>query len=300
MNAIDRLSEQTATTVYRGALADDVPAMADLFLTAVSDMFARNSVGLAIPPKAAVIDAYEHVLASGFFRVAERDGRIVGIAGAVMRDDLWYLSAFWVLPEYQNRNVGMPLLRQVWEAGQKSGARIGFTWSSVDITAMAAYLKLGLMPGYPIMILEGTPNAIQTPPADYRTVELEPGVAEAIDRRIRGTGREVDHKMWTRREGSARQVEYDGRVVGYCYAAGGIVGPAAWTGPQHATAVLSPALRDAALQASGIRLSVPGVNHAALKFALDAGLRLTGKAHLLATSPFGCMEQYLPSGPSLF
>ncbi len=301
MHSIDRLSDPTASAAYRDALAEDVPAMADLFLAAVSDMFARNSVGLAIPPKPAVIDAYEHVLASGIFRVAERDSRIVGIAGAVVRDALWYLSAFWVLPEYQNSHVGMPLLRQVWEAGRQRGATIGFTWSSVDLTAMAAYLKLGLRPGYPILILEGAPLAIPPVPAGYTVAELEPGVAEAIDRRIRGSGREVDHRMWARREGStAWQIECDGQVVGYGYAAGGIVGPAAWTEPGHATAVLSPALREAARQAPGIRLSVPGVNHAALQFALDAGLRLTGTAHLLTTSPFGCMEQYLASGPSLF
>ncbi len=294
-------SHERIKAVYREARPEDLPAMVDLFAASVSDMFGRNRVRLAIPPKPAVLDAYRHVLASGLFRVAEVADRIVGIAGAVVRDDLWFLSAFWVLPGYQNAHLGMPLLRQVWEAGLERGARVGITWSSVDLAAVAAYLKLGLRPYCPLLILEGESAVAPTIPAAYRARNLDAGVAEAIDRRIRGTAREIDHRMWIRREGSAAtQIECDGRVVGYAYAANGIVGPAAWTGPQHAAAVLSSGVREAVRQTPGIRVSVPGVNHAALQFALDIGLRLTGTAHLLATSPFGCMEQYVPSGPSLF
>jgi hypothetical protein len=43
-----------------------------------------------------------------------------------------------------------------------------------------------------------------------------------------------------------------------------------------------------------------GINHAGIHFALQTGLRLTGYAHLLTSAPFGRMEQYIPSGPSLF
>jgi hypothetical protein len=42
------------------------------------------------------------------------------------------------------------------------------------------------------------------------------------------------------------------------------------------------------------------MNHAALRYALNAGLRLTGFAHLLASAPFERMAFYLSSGPSLF
>ena len=34
--------------------------------------------------------------------------------------------------------------------------------------------------------------------------------------------------------------------------------------------------------------------------ALAAGLRFANHSHFLTTSPFGAMERYLPSGPSLF
>lgn len=164
---------RATTAIYRDARADDVPVMAEVFLMTVTEMFARNNVRTTPPPRQFVIDNYEHVLATGIFRVAELDGRVAGIAGAVVRDNLWFLSAFWVLPGYQNRNIGMPLLRQVWQAGVSSGAAIGFTWSSVDITAMAAYMKLGMRPGYPILMFEGEPDAFPSVPEPYRSEELQ-------------------------------------------------------------------------------------------------------------------------------
>lgn len=292
---------RATTAIYRDARADDVPVMAEVFLMTVTEMFARNNVRTTPPPRQFVIDNYEHVLATGIFRVAELDGRVAGIAGAVVRDNLWFLSAFWVLPGYQNRNIGMPLLRQVWQAGVSSGAAIGFTWSSVDITAMAAYMKLGMRPGYPILMFEGEPDAFPSVPEPYRSEELQRSEAVAIDRRIRGTGREVDHRFWGGRTGSvARQIECAGRVAGYFYVNGGSVGPVAWTAPEHAMAVLTLAVRQGVDLASPIRLSVPGINHAALQFVIENGLRLTGQAHLLTTAPFGRMEQYLPSGPSFY
>jgi hypothetical protein len=45
---------------------------------------------------------------------------------------------------------------------------------------------------------------------------------------------------------------------------------------------------------------VPGMNHAALRYAFGAGMRLTSYAHLLTSAPFGHLERYLPSGPQLF
>lgn len=90
------------------------------------------------------------------------------------------------------------------------------------------------------------------------------------------------------------------RVAGYFYANNGTIGPAAWLAAEDADAVLLAAAREAAAQAGQIRLMIPGPNHAAINFALRSGLRLTADAHLLTTAPFGRMDKYLASGPSLF
>jgi hypothetical protein len=63
---------------------------------------------------------------------------------------------------------------------------------------------------------------------------------------------------------------------------------------------MSLALRDAATDARETKMIVPGVNHAAIRFALAAGLRLVNHSHFLTTAPFGRFERYVASGPSLF
>jgi hypothetical protein len=67
-----------------------------------------------------------------------------------------------------------------------------------------------------------------------------------------------------------------------------------------AEALLTLGCREAAAQSDTLSLRVPGINHDAIRFALRHGLRLCGTAHLFTSAPFGRMEQYLASGPSLF
>lgn len=63
--------------------------------------------------------------------------------------------------------------------------------------------------------------------------------------------------------------------------------------------VMTLACREALAIEPKIRCAIPGINHAALRFAFDAGLRLTGFAHFLTSAPFGHLDRYLPSGPML-
>lgn len=285
---------------YRPARPEDVPEMADLFLEAVSNMYTRNNITTAIPPRPAVLLGYEHIRATGIFHVAELEGRIVAIAGAIVRDHLWYLSAFWARPDLQRQGVGMPLLKGVWNAGQEAGATVFFTWSSIDSAAMASYMKLGMFPGYPIMMFEGTPQKLLSVASAYEVATLEKSQAMALDQEIRGARRSVDHDFFDSWGLQGRQIIRAGEVVGYYYLGKGGIGPVAWRKPQHGEPVLTLAYHEAATATAQIRLFIPGINHAALRYAFNAGLRLTSFAHFLTTAPFGQMTQYLPSGPGLY
>lgn len=286
---------------YRTARPEDIPEMADLFLLALNDLYKRNGVSAVVPPRPAVLQGYEHIRSTGIFQVAEYEGRIVAIAGAVVRDQLWYLSAFWAHPELQRKKIGMPLLKKVWEAGKEAGTTIFFTWSSIDLTAMAAYMKLGMVPGYQNFFFDGVPKQLPEIPSNDEVAPLEKPVVMEIDQRIRGTSREPDHDFWFSNPNlQKKQVLQKGRVIGYYYLNRGVIGPAAWKQPHHAETVLAFACREASVLAPEIRIALPGINHAALRFAFDAGLRLTSFAHFLSTASFGRMEQYIPSGQSLY
>ncbi|HZH29709.1 MAG TPA: GNAT family N-acetyltransferase [Pyrinomonadaceae bacterium] len=286
---------------YRAAREEEIPAALDLFLEAVTHLYRRHNLEMPLPPRAAVETAYRHIFKTGIFRVAETDGRIVAIGHAVVRDALWFLSGFWTRPELVAGGVGGRLLRELWREGEEAGARKFFVWSSMDPTAIASYLKIGMLPGYQIFTFAGRPDALPTAPAGYTIEPLTPEAACGIDREVRETRREADHRFWRSVEQlEGRQVRRAGRLVGYYYFKGAAFGPAAWTEADGAEALLTLGCREAAAQSETLSLRVPGVNHDAIRFALRHGLRLAGTAHLFTSAPFGRMEQYLASGPSLF
>lgn len=291
-----------AEPLYRPLRETELAEAANVYLTARNDMHAR--LGSTPPPRdpAAAERDYAHLLRTGIFRVAEVDGRIGGICCAVVRDDLWFLSGFWVLPELQGKGLGGPLLRQVWQEGLEAGARTQFVWASSNHTAMASYLRLGMLPGYQIMAFSGRPTGMPEAPIGYDTAPLSADTAISTDRLVRGTGREADHRYWLGEAGfTGRQVLAGGRLAGYYYLNGTRLGATAWLVPGHCKAVLSLALREAAEAGPDpVRLLAPGACPDAVRFALDSGLKLTGFAHFLTTAAFGRPEQYLPSGPLLY
>jgi hypothetical protein len=291
--------------VYRAAREEEIPATLDLFLEAVNHLYRHHNLEMSLPPRPAVEVAYRHILKTGIFRVAETDGRIISICHAVVRDALWFLSGFWTRPELAAGGVGGRLLREVWREGEEAGAQKFFVWSSMDQTAIASYLKTGMLPGYQIFTFAGRPAALSDVPAAPTGYTVEPLSLEAacgIDREVRETRREEDHRFWlseVKLEG--RQVRHGGRLVGYYYFKGETFGPAAWMEAGGAEALLTLGCREAAAQSENISLRVPGINHDAIRFAFKHNLRLSGAtAHLFTSAPFGRMERYLPSGPSLF
>ncbi len=286
---------------YREATPEDLPECVRIFIDSWTDLNQRHNFATQPKPNAArMLAFYQHALTTGIFRLAEAQGRIRSFAGALVRDRLWFLSAFWTRPRLRDRHIGMPLLRSVWEAGKRAGANTFFVWSSVDLTAMAAYMKLGLLPGTQILRLEGMPALSNERMMGYRLQPLDKGFAMRLDRILLGTSRASDHDYLARMGFQGRQVLRGDLSVGYFYYDGSSVGPVAWNAPRHAEPMISLACREAGGSSPSIALRIPGMNHAALAFAFKAGLRLTGYSHLLTSAPFGRLDQYLPSGPSLF
>lgn len=290
------------TVDYRPATESDIPGAVEIFLVSVADMYARTGIKSPLPERSVVQLNYTHILRTGIFFVAEVDGRVGTICHAIVRDHIWFLSGFWALPDLQGQRVGGRLLKIVMEEGARAGARTFFTWSSVDLQAMATYMKVGMMPGYQLLTFAGRP--VETSRETETLIDVKPlslSTATAIDERVRATRREVDHRFWLEEAGAeGREISREGRAVGYFYFNKGTIGPAAWTDDGEAEGLLRAAMTEAGGESADVRLMIPGVNHRGVRFALSRGLRLTGFSHLLTTEPFGQMQQYLSSGPSLF
>ena len=215
-----------------------------------------------------------------------------------LRGSLWFLSSFWTRPDRQKTGIGGRLLREVWAEGRARGESTFFTWSSIDLTAVASYLRRGLLPGYQILSFVGKPT--ESPPIASDIAPLTVDIASALDRDVIGTAREVDHAFWSSEPGRVgRAVVRGGQAVGYYHVRAGAIGPAAWTAAD-AEIVLRTALADAHAQSATVRLRALGANHDTIRFALRRGLRLADYSHLLTTAPFGHLDRYAPSGPTLF
>ena len=287
--------------LYRPVRKSEMPAAVELFLTTVADLNKRWNLNWPLPPREYVAKVYDYIRRTGIFQVAEVDGQIGAICHAVVRDHLWFLSGFWTLPHLQGQKIGRPLLKLVLDAGARQGAAVFFTWSSIDLQAMATYMKMGMLPGYQALTFTGQPRGLNGKRGGYKTEPLELATALAIDEQIRETRRKVDHQFWlSEMKSEGRQLTRGGRILGYYYFNGGTIGPAAWLEDEDAEGLLQMAARDAAGQSDLIRLIVPGINHTAIRFALQTNLKLTGYGHVLTTAPFGQMNKYLTSGPSLF
>jgi hypothetical protein len=287
------------TVRERAAREDDVEPALDLFVGTLRDMLARNGIDPGELSRDEWRYGYPHVLRTGIFRVAEEDGQLVAICHAIVRGPLWFLSGFWTRTDRQKTGIGGRLLREVWDEGRARGASTFFTWSSIDLTAMASYLRRGMLPGYQILSFVGEPNGTTPVASDLAPLTLE--IASAFDKDVIGTGREIDHGFWSSEPGRVgRAVMRTGRAIGYYYVRSGAIGPAAWTSSADADLVLRAALADAHAQSRVVRLRALGANHDTIRFALASGLRLGGYSHLLTTAPFGHLERYAPSGPTLF
>lgn len=287
------------TVRHRAAREDDIDPAVDLFVGTLRDMLARNGVDPGELQRDEWRYSYPHVFRTGIFRVAEDDGELVAICHAIVRGPLWFLSGFWTRPDRQRSGIGGRLLREVWDEGPARGASTFFTWSSIDVTAMASYLRRGMLPGYPILSFVGEPAQTSLGASDVVPLTLE--ITSALDGDVIGTTREVDHAFWLTEPGRiGRAITRGGRPLGYYYVRAGTIGPAAWTASADADAVLGHALTDAHAQSAIVRLRALGTSHDTIRFALAHGLRLAGYSHLLTTAPFGHLERYAPSGPTLF
>jgi len=287
--------------VIRSLRREEVPTAADVFLVSLAEL--ARTYGLPAPvsyTRASVVPVYEHLFETGIFEVAELDGKIVGIAAATVRDAIWFLAMFWVLPEHKSKGIGRPLLDKVRRLGDERGASVRCVWSSVDFTAIASYLKLGMMPGGPIFSFAGPLVTPPDVPSAARLSELDSAQAIAIDRVVRGVPREQDHAFFRARGTAAFQLEIGRCVAGYFYVRDGVIGPAAWLDPTSGDALLSHALQQASTQASEVKMVALGVNQTAIRHALAGGLRLVTASHFLSSAAFGKLDCYLPSGPALF
>jgi ribosomal protein S18 acetylase RimI-like enzyme len=237
------------------------------------------------------------------FWVAEAGGRMVGAAYATLRDDVWYLGALHVLPEYQSRKIGSELIRRSL-AGTGSGTALTVLTDAGNPISNGLYMRFGMLPQDSTVTLDGPIGASPGVPMSGLTgrpisLERDAAALAAFDLGTVGFARPTDHEFWLGVPGlHGRIVERDGSVRGYVYVSeAGAIGPISVSDPRDLAPALDLAAHIAAdAGATTLHLRVFGTARHASDWAIRRGLRVTGIGLMLASRPVGRFEGYVTSG----
>jgi GNAT superfamily N-acetyltransferase len=299
----------------RRARASDMEPCARVFIRAVNDLSRRQGVPVA-PRKPKLIAArLNHLRRTdpGGFQVALQGGRVVAFASTILRDNIHFLSMFWMLPSLQSKGVGQKLLTRAFGGTEAPPGTIRCVYASFDHRAQRLYLKFGMAPRSVVYGLGGA--EVRLPKAPEVPVELRqvgrPGevtrealaIAAAVDRRVRGCRRDADI-AFTLAQPKTRFFEAleDGAAVGYIMVGGdGMVGPGGVIDRRYTEGVAWSGIAAAREGDSGkVRMQVAGLNMGALETALQAGLKISFMGAWMTQREFGRLDCYFATAGDLF
>lgn len=320
----DAPSAALAGPSFRPAIEDDLPTCAMIWRTSINDYTNRLNQPEIPDDMAAILRLYRHLRATDpdTFVVAERveeagETRIVGFVAALRRDDLWFLSMLFVLPEMQGGGLGRALLDRVLPA--LGAPTLATCTDSAQPISNALYASVGMAPRMPLLRLVGMPDrpeALARLPDGIRPVRFDEIDAQAanglggaalddelaaLDRDAAGFEHQQDHRL-VRDEGRIGflYLDPDGAPVGYGYASeAGRVGPVA----VRDAALLEPILGHLVTTvrprgAFGVWL--PGAATTATTSLLRAGFRIDGFPCLVCWDrPLTDFSRYVPISPGL-
>jgi GNAT superfamily N-acetyltransferase len=308
----------TAGIAYRRAGADDLVACAGIWRDSINDYTRRLNQPDIPDDLAAILRLYGHLLATDpdGFVVAERavDGgppAVVAFAASVRREELWFLSMLFVLPEVQAAGLGRALLAEVLPS---PGTALATCTDSAQPISNALYASLGMAPRMPLVRLVGLPERdghLPPLPGGISAVpfgELDgPAAAHlddeltALDRATAGFEHLQDHGM-IRAEGRTGVLFVDGggRAVGYGYASeAGRVGPVAVLDPGLLTSAIGHLVRTV-VPRGAFGIWTPGAAGEAMTALLRSGFRMDGFPCLVCWDrPVADFSRYVPISPGL-
>lgn len=171
---------------------------------------------------AAWIARTEHLLATdpGGCWVAELDGRMLGVVVSFVREKLWLLASYAVVPDAQGLGLGKALLAPALEHGR--GCLRGMLNASNDPRALRRYHDAGFRL-YPQMLLRGRPDRSAIPVIEHvrEGTESDIDLLDSLDRRTRGAAHGRDHEVLLRQLRLVVSETSSGQ--GYAYLDNGVV-----------------------------------------------------------------------------
>jgi GNAT superfamily N-acetyltransferase len=230
--------------------------------------------------------------------VAEVDGRVVGTALGLIREEIWGFSLFGVLPAFQGQGIGSALYAPALAYG--AGVPGGIILSSAHPAAMRGYAR---SPGYrllPAVGLSGAwdprrvPAGLRCRPGD---LEADRATIDAASRHVRGASHARDLPVLLARAGARLLVVED---EGFVVARDGCPALLAARDEAAAEDLLWGAITSGGLRGGTVSYDfVTAENQWAIRVGLQAGLSLGTDGPVFVRGEVGPMAPYLPSSAYL-
>lgn len=228
--------------------------------------------------------------------VAEDDGRVAGVAMALVREGLWVLSLFVVGEGYRGRGVGAGLMGHVLRYGAPLDS--GMIASSTHPAAMRSYALAGFSL-HPTFTAKGIvrrgalPSGLKAREGGVEDLDL----AAAVDRYVRGAAHGPDLEISL--PGSVLLVLESGSARGYALMREGSPWLVAATRPKVASDLLWSCLARADPEKGSEIRWITGSQDWAVQTVLAAGLDLVPDGPICVKGSPGPLAPYLPSGAYL-
>jgi GNAT superfamily N-acetyltransferase len=226
--------------------------------------------------------------------VAEHDGEIAGTAVSLIREGVWGLSLFALLPAYQGLGIGARLYEPAHAYG--AGEPGGIILSTSHPAAMRTYAR---SPGFRLLPSVGLSGAWdpRRVPAELRCrpgdLDADAATIEAASRHVRGASHLRDLPALLERPGMVLMVIED---EGFACARDGSTWLLAARSEAAAEDLLWGAMTSG-LRGGGVEVDfVTAENQWAIRVGLEAGLALSASGAVFVRGEVGPMAPYLPSG----
>jgi ribosomal protein S18 acetylase RimI-like enzyme len=298
---------------YRLAKPGDIAAVAQVYSTAVNDLYERHGLGDQIRQVIQPNPYYAFCLREepdGFW-VAENETEIVGMAISWLRGSFWFLGCLFIVPTCQESGIGRKLLDKTLELGSHlnvtNHALITFPFNRVST---ALYMRYGMYPREPIyrMVGDGTvARSVHKETESFNYEKLPPERASiqqlcSIDEPVLGIPLERHHEYFLNAHRATCYIfRRKKNPEGYAYVwSNGHVGPLAVVSSNSLRGVMNTALGLAAVPGTPqVSVMIPGSNDQAVAVALDHKLRIAIPFLLMSSQHFGNWDNYLFYSPAL-
>lgn len=292
--------------VYRPARDNELERAEQLVVQSINDLTQRHGFGKMASLRPAHFQSFSLQDDPDGLWIAEDDGEILGFAFSWVCGDLWFLAELFVAPGQQGRGIGNELLaRTLAHAGKNRAAHRALITFAFNTVSQGLYLQHGLLPRLPLTFFKVSRETLLTRLEDTAFSHTPLQISDLqdlseIDAHALGVSREKHHRYLMSDTGMKGFLLRSGNErIGYVYVnPDGHIGPLAATRRNVMGQAFQAALKLAAEQSSPqVTAFLPGTSEAALKIAVDHGMRITFPMLLMSSRDFGDWNCYLPRNP---